>query len=249
MSETERTIDELAQHVGLPSSTIRLYQTRGLLPAPRKEGRVGYYGAGHVARIELIGRLQDRGFSLAAIGELVAGWEDGRSLDEVLGLEQRVPGIVRGHPPMRLAPAELADRFPGIEITPETLRRVVEMGLVELADDGTLLIASPTFLEVGSALVGLGFPLDDVLDEAAALESVTDDVAERFAAMFDRHVWQPFAEDGMPADRMAEVGEVLDRLAVMAEQVVQASLERSLARVATRFVAREATQPPPQNRR
>src|SRR5438046_126751 len=73
----ERTIDELARHVGLPSSTIRMYQTRGLLPPPRKQGRAALYGPGHVARIDLIGRLQDRGFSLASIAELVRDWEDG----------------------------------------------------------------------------------------------------------------------------------------------------------------------------
>jgi DNA-binding transcriptional MerR regulator len=239
VGEIERTIDELAAHVGLPSSTIRLYQTRGLLPPPRKEGRVGYYGAGHVARIELIGRLQDRGFSLAAIAELVAGWEGGRSLDEVLGLEQRVPGL--GRPaPLRLAVAELAERFPGVEITPDTMRRVVAMGLVELADDGSVVVADPGFLDVGAALVALGFPLDDVLDEAGRLEAVTDEVAERFAALFDQHVWRPFADEGMPAERLGEVTEVLAQLAVLAERVVQASLQRSLDRTAGRFVAREA---------
>jgi DNA-binding transcriptional MerR regulator len=67
----ELTIDQLAQLVGLPSSTIRLYRTKGLLPPPQKRGRCAFYGPGHVARVDLIGRLQERGFSLAAIAELV----------------------------------------------------------------------------------------------------------------------------------------------------------------------------------
>lgn len=234
----EYTIDELAQHVALPSSTIRMYQNRGLLPAPRKQGRAAFYGHGHVVRIELIGRLQARGFSLAAIGELVSGWESGRGLDEVLGLEGTIPGIHPGAE-IRLTPVELAARFPGEELTPAVMQHVIDLGLLEL-DGDTLVITSPAFLEVGAALVGLGFPLSEVLDEATALRAMTDDVAERFAALFERHVWRPFADDGMPPDRLAAVTAILEQLAPLAERVVQGSLQDSLAASAERLLAREA---------
>ena len=80
--DSERlTIDELAHHSGLPASTIRLYQTKGVLPPPTKQGRVGYYGEGHVARLKLIAQLQNEGFSLASISRLVDAWENGRGLD------------------------------------------------------------------------------------------------------------------------------------------------------------------------
>lgn len=234
----ERTIDELAQHVGLPSSTIRLYQTRGLLPPPRKQGRVAWYGPGHVARIDLIGRLQERGFSLAAIGELVAGWEGGRSLDDVLGLEQRVPGALSE--PLRLHPHELAARFPTIPITAEVMNRVVEMGLVTLDTEGRVVVPDPTFLEVGAALVGLGIPLDEVLDEAANLQMVMGDVAERFAGLFDRHVWRKFTDAGRRAGDLNRVEDALARLGPLADQVVLATLRQALARAADRFLAAEA---------
>lgn len=237
--DDELTIDQLAQQVGLPSSTIRLYQTRGLLPPPRKQGRVAWYGPGHVARIDLIGRLQERGFSLAAIGDLVRGWEDGQSLDQVLGLEQAVPGLAP-RPDLHLTPLELAERFPGTEISPEVVRRVVELGLVGLGDDGRLVIHSPVFLEVGSALVALGIPLEDVLDEAVRLEVDMTAVAERFAALFDRHLWRPFAEAGMPAERLPEVTAALGRLAPLADAVVSTTLQRALATIADRFLADEA---------
>jgi DNA-binding transcriptional MerR regulator len=237
--QEELTIDQLAQQVGLPSSTIRLYQTRGLLPAPRRQGRVAWYGAGHVARIDLIGRLQERGFSLAAIGELVQGWEEGHSLDQVLGLEQAVPGR-RPAAELRLTPAALAARFPGTEISAEVVRQVVELGLVGIEADGTLLIRSPVFLEVGSALVALGIPLADVLDEAVRLEADMAVVAERFAGLFDRHLWRPFADAGMPPDRLPEVTEALTRLAPLADAVVHTTLQRALAAVADRFLADEA---------
>jgi DNA-binding transcriptional MerR regulator len=233
------TIDELAHAVGLPSSTIRLYRTRGLLPPPRKRGREALYGEGHVARIDLIGRLQDRGFSLASISELIEQWEDGRDLDDILGLERRVAATGQSARPLRLTPAQLAAQFPNIEITPEVMTHVVKLGLVEI-EDGVVVIPNPVFLEVGTALVALGFPLSEVLDEAAILQAEMTQVAERFAGMFERNIWRPFVEGGRPDDQLAKVNAALDRLGPLADQVVHAALDLALASTAARFVADEA---------
>ena len=102
---TEMTIDELASRAGLPSSTVRLYQTRALIPPPRRAGRQGFYGDGHLARLRLITELQERGFSLAAIKHLVDAWETGRGLDALLGLEAQV--AAQRSEPVRLTIEEL----------------------------------------------------------------------------------------------------------------------------------------------
>src|SRR2546425_123594 len=60
------TIDELAHRAQTKTSTVRLYQTKGLLPPPEIQGRIGYYSAAHIARLRVIERLQQRGYSLAA---------------------------------------------------------------------------------------------------------------------------------------------------------------------------------------
>jgi DNA-binding transcriptional MerR regulator len=237
----ELTIDELAQLVGLPSSTIRLYRTKGLLPAPERRGRGAFFGPGHVARVELIGRLQERGYSLASIAELVQQWEEGRSLEEILGLEQSVPGAVRRPQKLRLAPSELAARFPSIGLTPDVMSQVLAMGLVELDGEGMVVIGNPVFLEVGTALVELGFPLSEVLDEAAALQVEMTQIAARFAAMFERHFWRPFTEAGKPGDDLAQVIHVLEQLGPLADRVVHATLQEALAATANRFLATEAT--------
>ena len=65
------TIDQLAEVTGLTVRNIRAYQSRRLLQAPEIRGRVGYYGQQHVARIELVQRLQGEGFNLQAITALV----------------------------------------------------------------------------------------------------------------------------------------------------------------------------------
>ena len=65
------TIDELARHTGMTVRNIRAHQSRGLLPPPAIEGRTGYYGPEHVARLELIAEMQADGFNLAAIQRLL----------------------------------------------------------------------------------------------------------------------------------------------------------------------------------
>jgi len=85
------TIDDLARATGVTTRNIRALQTEGLLPGPSLVGRVGTYGSEHVSRLQAILRLQARGFSRAAIRELFSAWEEGASLEDVLGLPARRP--------------------------------------------------------------------------------------------------------------------------------------------------------------
>jgi DNA-binding transcriptional MerR regulator len=82
------TVDELARKAGTTTRNVRSYQTRGLLPPPEVIGRTGYYDESHLVRLGYIDRLQQRGFSLAAIRDLLAAWDEGRTLDDVLGFEE-----------------------------------------------------------------------------------------------------------------------------------------------------------------
>ena len=59
-------------------------EPRLVLARPEMRGRIAYYGADHVGRLQLIARLQDRGFSLAAIRALIETWETGGSLEDLL---------------------------------------------------------------------------------------------------------------------------------------------------------------------
>src|SRR6266480_5605050 len=80
------TIDELARHTGMTVRNIRAHQSRGLLPAPEIEGRTGFYGADHVARLELIAEMQADGFKLQAIKRLLENTAGSES--EVLGFKR-----------------------------------------------------------------------------------------------------------------------------------------------------------------
>jgi MerR family mercuric resistance operon transcriptional regulator len=66
------TIGALAKASGVGVETVRYYQRRGLLEAPRKPaGSVRRYGEDTVRRLRFIRRAQALGFTLGEIGELL----------------------------------------------------------------------------------------------------------------------------------------------------------------------------------
>jgi MerR family mercuric resistance operon transcriptional regulator len=66
------TIAGLAKAGGVGVETIRYYQRRGLLAEPPRAGAVRRYGGDDVRRLRFIRRAQAAGFTLEAIGELLA---------------------------------------------------------------------------------------------------------------------------------------------------------------------------------
>jgi DNA-binding transcriptional MerR regulator len=234
------TIEELASQAGTATSTVRLYQSRGILPSPQRRGRIGYYGQGHLARLRLIAQLQNQGFSLASIKRLTEAWENGRGLDDVLGLETQVAATWAPEKPIRLEPGQWAELFSGQEVTPHIIQRALGMGLVAF-DGAHIVVTSPRFLEIGSELARSGIPVDEILDELDALRSITDSIAERFVTVFERHMWAPFVQAGLPADEIRPLAESLQRLSTLAEAVVDVALRDALRRKAGDFLAEQAS--------
>jgi DNA-binding transcriptional MerR regulator len=233
------TIEQVAAGAGIPVSTVRMYQHRGLLAPPEKRGRVGYYGPEHQARLALIAELQERGFSLAGIKELLDGWAQGRSLDDVLGLSDD-RGIWVAEEPVDMDVADLLDRFPGEEITPDLLRRVGELGLAEVTDDGRLRVVSPRFLEIGTQLGALGIPVAEIIDEYEVLRSATDAIADRFTALFVRRLWEPLAAEGITAADVGRITEALEQLGRLAQAVVDLTLAQAVQQRARAFLDEQA---------
>ncbi len=235
----EMTIDELAAAAAVVVSTVRLYQHKGLLPPPTRRGRVGYYDDTHLARLRLIARLQDRGFSLAGIRELLDGMDRGESLRAILGLGDG-PSTWTPEPSESMSPGELAAYLPQVEFTPEMAARVVDLGLVDFPDDGRVIVRSPSFLRIGSELAAMGVPPGVILDEYEALRAEASTIAGRFTDVFKTHLWEPFVGTGMPAERVTELVGALEKLGPLAEAVVVMALRQALQDVAERFVRTEA---------
>lgn len=214
---------------------MRLYQSKGLLAPPAIVGRVGIYGDDHLARLRLIGRLQEQGFSLAAIRHLVDAWETGRGLPEVLGLESDAGTAA----PLEVSPAELAAVFEGVELTPQVMAKAAALGLIHV-DGSNVKVPNPAYLRLGSEIARLGIPADEVLSEFEHLRDATGDIADRFVTLFDRHVLDPVVADGFAADGVAEVTATFERLRSLASAIVDEVLREALAERAAVRLREEA---------
>ena len=229
---SEMRVDDLARAAGVATTTIRLYQSKGLLPPPRLVGRTGYYDQTHLERLRAIARLQDEGFSLAGIGALIERWERGGGLDELLGVDGHIDRFLGTREPMVLTAEQLLARFPDTTLDPAAIQRAARLGLLELRDDGRFAISDPRSLETGAALARRGGPLAVVLDEWEALQAATDRVAERFADVFQDPLLPEGGLDGLDADTTRALAETLGELRANGAQILLASFEGSLRRVA-----------------
>ena len=224
---TEWSIDELALEAGTTVRNLRLYQERGLLPPPRREGRRGVYGSDHLQRLRLVLALLRRSYPLTAIRELLDAWDARRSLADVLGFEEALAVPFATEPARDVSLAELAGLFPAGD--PASLLRAVELGLVRPEEDH-FRTPSPGLFDAGARLAADGVPLDAVLDAAAAVLAATDELAERFVALFRTHIWQPFVDAGMPPGELARITAILQRQRPLATQAVAAALAEALQR-------------------
>src|SRR5215469_8857857 len=84
-------IDELAHVSGVPSRTIRFYNTQGLLPPPVMHGRVAYYDQEHLLTLKIIRDLKERhNLSLEMIKHLLEIRASEGEVQMNLALKQRL---------------------------------------------------------------------------------------------------------------------------------------------------------------
>lgn len=176
----EWAVDDLAGLAGLPVRTIREYQTIGLLPPPRRRGRVGLYGAAHLARLQLIGRLQERGYSLAGIGDLLRSWSDGADLGEVLGLAP--DQLVHIDEPGAAATLEqLAAAVPGL--VPGRLADLLAAGVLEACGPGRYCVPSPSLLQLAADALAAGADADQVAALLTVIGTAASGIADAVAGV------------------------------------------------------------------
>lgn len=238
-------LDDLAREAGVPTTTVRLYQNKGLLAPPEVRGRTGYYGSPHLSRLRLIARLQGQGFSLAGIRTLLEQWERGGDLDGLVGVEAGLDALVGDGHAVVLDPTEVIGRFPPGAMTPEQMQRAGRLGLVEVTGDGRVRIADRRFLDTGAALAHLGLPVGVILDEWEHLVAHTDAVARRFMAVFDEHLAPPDWRHGLDREQADRLAATLAQLQAAARQVVVAALDAAIARLGRERLAALAEPEPP----
>jgi DNA-binding transcriptional MerR regulator len=199
----QMTIDDLARRVELPVRTIREYHTMRLLPPPERRGRLGLYGDRHVQRLQLITRLQRRGYSLAGIRDLLGAWESGTDLTTLLGADESPAAL--DETPLLLTRAELFQRLPALDSA--ALSRAGRAGLVRWHGGDHFVVRSPALLGLVADMVEAGVPLDQALDVIDVLTDDLDALASRLADLIVERIWEPYSA----ADRAGELTDMFRR--------------------------------------
>ncbi|WP_433263802.1 MerR family transcriptional regulator [Actinosynnema sp. CS-041913] len=231
------TVDELAVRVGLPGSTIRMYQTKGVLHPPKRQGRQAFYDDSHLERLTLVQRLQTRGFSLPAIAELVKAREQGASVAAVLGV-----GDTEGPDDwVRVRVRDISRLVPMGDVRPKVLRRAIQLGLVRWRRGWPH--TRRWALEAGNRLALLAVPSEDVLDKFANLRAATDGIAADFVEIFERRLWPQLAAGTGQEDQLDHIRALLVELTYTAETVVVGTLRESIREAAEEFARRHGLLP------
>lgn len=224
----EFTIDELARTANTTVRNVRAYQDRGLLPPPEKRGRTGIYTDVHLARLTIIGQLLNRGFTLANIKDLLEAWEQGRDLNDILGLEVVVTSPWSNEAPSYVSYDELLEYF-GDQITPEVLQKAVRLGYL-IPDGQRLRVPSPRIFNAGRELATAGIPLDALLDEVNSVRNEVDRIADGFVRLVVTHlIDNKYGENELPrGEDVPQLADFIQRVRPLADMVVSAELARIL---------------------
>lgn len=225
-AQAEYTIDELAREAGATVRNIRAYQERGLLPPPRRQGRVGLYGPSHLARLRVIGSMLGRGYTLANAAELIEAWERGANVGDVLGLEAAVTSPWTDEAPTHLTTEQALAVF-GTMPAPDVLARAVELDVVRPVEDG-FVVPSMKLLGVAAELMAEGVPLADLLTMTAELRRRSEAIADGLVALVMRHVFDRYGEGLPPPEEAPRLAALIWRLRPMVMQAVDSEVARGM---------------------
>lgn len=154
---------------------LRYYQERGLLPPPRREGRVARYSRDRPARLRVISGLLERGHTPNGVGELLTARGQGSGVAEVLGLQRVLTEAWSEEGSVTLTRDEPAALF-GEEAAEKNIRRAAAPGRIGI-EGGSVTHDSRRLLDGTLALVRAGGPLPAVLATGRRLQERMDETA------------------------------------------------------------------------
>lgn len=224
----EYRVAELARRAGTNVRNVRVYRERGLLPPPRLRGRTGWYDDDHLARLRLIGRLLERGYSLANIAELLEAWTEHRSLADMLGIQEILTRPRSPELPAEVDEAGLVAAL-GNGADAAAVQRLVDAGLV-VRDGALLRLPSPSSIRIVRDLVESGLPLPVVLDLTAVTAQAMDGLAGSYVATANAVLYDEDVAADPPGLTVAEFDVQSSRLVSLAMEAVQVQFSLAMER-------------------
>jgi DNA-binding transcriptional MerR regulator len=226
----EYRIEQLARTAGVAVDTIRFYQGKGLLEAPRREGRVTWYGEGHVERLRRIKELQQQGFTLTVIQRFLAG--ELEPSDEAL-----VAAVTHPTAPQTLTLSELAERSGVAEPLLLSLEKAGLLLPVDTGDERRYPADDLEAIAAGMKLIAAGVPLGPLLELGKDYAAAVDRTARQAVDLFDHHVRERIqAEGGEPEAAERRLLETFNELLEASGTLVRHHFERTVLRAAREHI-------------
>ncbi len=231
------SVEQLAARVDMTVRTVRFYAGRGLIPPPRREGRNGYYGAGHLARLELVKELQAHGFTLAAIeGYLEQIPAD--ATPEQVALHRTLLAPWTPEMPETLDRSML-ERRAGRSLSDDDLEVLVAIGVVEPTPTEDVFRLAPAHLAVGMGFLDAGLPVDAALAARRVITEHGRALAVELSALFRTLVWPHLVASGQPPELITAM---IERFKPLTVQALVTSYEEAVDDEKRRTVRRRANE-------
>jgi DNA-binding transcriptional MerR regulator len=204
----EYRIEQLARTAGVAVDTIRFYQGKGLLEAPRREGRVTWYGDGHLERLRRIRDLQQRGFTLTVIQRFLAG-----------ELEPSDESLVAAVPLLK------------------SLEKAGLLVPIEAGDEALYPAEDLEAIAAGMQLIAAGVPLTALMDLAKDYSAAVDRTARQAVDLFDHHVRERIQSEGGDPDAAEQtLLELFNQLLDASGTLVRHHFQRTVLRAAREHI-------------
>jgi DNA-binding transcriptional MerR regulator len=217
----EYRIEQLARTAGVAVDTIRFYQGKGLLEAPRREGRVTWYGDGHVDRLKRIKELQQQGFTLTVIQRFLAG--ELEPSDEAL-----VAAVTRPSAPQTLTLGDLAERSGVAEPLLMTLQQAGLLVPIEGGDEPLYPADDLDAIAAGMKLIAAGVPLGPLMELGKDHAAVD---------LFDRYVRERIQAEGAATEAAErKLLQTFNELLEASGTLVRHHFQRTLLRAAREHI-------------
>lgn len=194
----ELDVEQLAERVGLSVRTVRFYASRGLIPSPRREGRNGYYGADHIARLELVRELQAHGFTLQAIeGYLERIPAD--ATPEQVALHRTLLAPWMPELPESLT-REALEKRAGRTLGDDDLELLKALGVLEATPVDDVYRVAPAHLAVGISFLDAQLPVNAALLTRRIITEHGTALAAELTETFKAEVWPELRSSGQPPE-------------------------------------------------
>lgn len=233
----EYTVDEVAEMTQTTVRTIRWYQSEGLLPPPRRAGRIAIYDADHLARLESIRDLQAHGLTLTAIRRLLDRAPGSAGPTALAFVRTAVAQSVAPDSDV-VTPAELAERLGLPSGEPADPAILEELGIARPLPDGRWQITAPAAFEASADLARLGVPMDARLQLSRLFRQHTEAMAQGVVELFLEYLWRPGDSAEDDPDQWAALATTVGRLRPLAATAVASVFDIALARAAEQAAER-----------